>query len=278
MLEGIQALLSVEKLGTVSEAAVELRLTQSAVSKRIQALEREMGFALLEKDGRRIRLTRAAYDLLLKAKPLMAQIEGLKHHKTTVENRVFSIGVADSLDSSWAPSMLRKALKKIPELKLKVHVHRSTLILENIKLGRYDLGLITGNDPSGGLVSIPVCMEEMILVGKRESGDKSQLLTIEAASATWKEIGGQVKNHPSLTARTIEFVESFAAATQMAREGFGQALVPIGVAESLGFSSADIHPLTPKLRRKIQLVTRKSMFDSAEIAKLSKILPELVPF
>lgn len=51
MLDGLKALVILEKLGTVSEAAVHLRLTQSAVSKRLQALEIELGYPLLEKTG-----------------------------------------------------------------------------------------------------------------------------------------------------------------------------------------------------------------------------------
>jgi DNA-binding transcriptional LysR family regulator len=48
MLEGIDALIALEKFGTVSEAATRLRLTQSAVSKRIQALQRAIGLKLVE--------------------------------------------------------------------------------------------------------------------------------------------------------------------------------------------------------------------------------------
>jgi len=48
MLEGIDALIALERFGTVSEAAVRLRLTQSAISKRIQALQRTVGFRLVE--------------------------------------------------------------------------------------------------------------------------------------------------------------------------------------------------------------------------------------
>ena len=40
MLDGIDALIALDQFGTVSEAATRLRLTQSAVSKRIQALQR----------------------------------------------------------------------------------------------------------------------------------------------------------------------------------------------------------------------------------------------
>ena len=48
MIEGIEALLALERTGTISEAAAQLRLTQSAVSKRIQSLTNEVKFKVIE--------------------------------------------------------------------------------------------------------------------------------------------------------------------------------------------------------------------------------------
>ena len=57
MLEGLEALFALERTGTISEAAAQLRLTQSAVSKRIQSLQNEVKFLVIEPDGRRVKLT-----------------------------------------------------------------------------------------------------------------------------------------------------------------------------------------------------------------------------
>lgn len=270
MLEGLRALIAVEKLGTVSEAAVELRLTQSAVSKRIRALEGEIGSPLVQRNGRKLRLTRAGLDLLLRAKPLMAEIESLKNLHPHEEIREFSIGIADSIASSWGPAAIRFALSKIPPLKLSLHVHRSTLITENIKLGRYDLGLVAYRANDQMIASIPITAEEMIVVGKMTSDKK--VLTIEPASATWRELGPIVQNHPRFAGRTFAFVESFGAAAQMAREGFGQALVPMGIANALGFADSEVSPLSPKIKRQIHLVARKTLLDLSIIKKFGEAL------
>ena len=57
LLDGSKALAALEPCGTVSEAAIRLRLTQSALSKGIQALEKSMDFRIVEPDGRRVKLT-----------------------------------------------------------------------------------------------------------------------------------------------------------------------------------------------------------------------------
>ena len=67
MLDEIDALVALQMFGTVSEAATRLRLTQSAVSKRLQSLQSRLRLTLVEPDGRRLRLTAAAVDFLERA-------------------------------------------------------------------------------------------------------------------------------------------------------------------------------------------------------------------
>ena len=276
-MDGLRSLMAIAKHGTVSEAAVELRITQSAVTKRVQALENEIGYRVVERDGRRIRLTVSGLELISRAKPVLLEIESLKFLNKPKDTQKLSIGVADSIAASWGPKVLRRALSSIDQLKLEIHVHRSTLILENIRLGRYDLGLITSKESERGLVSSQIFKEEMVLVRGRKSlsvGDR--LLTMETASATWREISIQVMNHSQLRKYSFEFVESFAAAAQMAREGFGHALVPAGIARSLGFHSDELLSLAPRIHRHIQLVSRKTIFELEPVQRLCALLPDLV--
>src|SRR5262245_62478904 len=77
MLEGLEALSALARFGTVSEAATRLRLTQSAVSKRLQSLQRAVGFPLIEPDGRRVRLTARGLDFVERARPLVAELRAL---------------------------------------------------------------------------------------------------------------------------------------------------------------------------------------------------------
>jgi DNA-binding transcriptional LysR family regulator len=57
--------------------ATRVRLTQSAVSKRLQALQDAVGFQLVERDGRRVRLTARGLEFVQRARPLMAELRAL---------------------------------------------------------------------------------------------------------------------------------------------------------------------------------------------------------
>lgn len=63
----LSVLRAVAHYGTVTAAAQALHLTPSAASQQVRALGRELGVTLLEPDGRRVRLSQAARDLLVHA-------------------------------------------------------------------------------------------------------------------------------------------------------------------------------------------------------------------
>ena len=99
MLDGIDALLALEKYGTISEASVRMRLTQSAVSKRIQALERELNMRLIEPDGRKVKLTSNAYKFINKARPLIIELKNLSLADDSANLSTFALGLSDSIAS-----------------------------------------------------------------------------------------------------------------------------------------------------------------------------------
>lgn len=261
MLEGLEALFALERTGTISEAAAQLRLTQSAVTKRIQTLQNEIQFPLIEPDGRRVRLTARGVALLDRARPLISELKSLKNLQIENEMTQFSIGLSDSIAASWGPRLLRLAAKKEKHIGLDIHVHRSTLVEENVKLGRYHLGLCVSPHFDPQLIYQTISQEPMVLLSNRFDPelDSETLITIEPNSATWKAIVTEATKHTKVKNRKLMFVESFAAIVQMVQEGFGHGLVPIGVALTMGAPKKAIHLLTPTIKREIKLISRKNI-------------------
>ncbi len=276
MIEGLEALFALERTGTISEAASQLRLTQSAVSKRIQSLQNEVKFMLIEPDGRRVRLTARGIALLDKARPLISELKNLKHLQNENEMTKFSIGISDSIAASWGPRLLRLAAKKEKNISLDIHVHRSTLVEENIKLGRYHLGLCVSPQVESQLFSEVISAEPMVLLSNRfdPESESDQLITIESNSATWRAIGSDVLKHPKLKNYKLTSVESFSAIVQMVQEGFGHGLVPIGVALTMGAPKKSIHLLIPNIKREIKLLSRKNISLLPTIESFLKALKQ----
>lgn len=64
-LTALRACEAVARTGSVSGAATELHVTRPAISKQIALLEQDLGCALFERSGNRIRLTEAGQELCL---------------------------------------------------------------------------------------------------------------------------------------------------------------------------------------------------------------------
>lgn len=271
MLDGVDALIALEKFGTVSEAAVRLRLTQSAVSKRIQSLERQVGFRLVEQEGRRLRLTPAAVSFLERARPLVAGLRGLTDLAQDGSASDFSMALADSIASSWGPEVIKRALQRLSGITVRLHAHRSVLLVESVRLGRYHIGMCTDLPEAKDLIHHPVADEPMVLIhsGLAVKALRNQpLISIEPGSATWRAIQPQIKErHPDLLARPFIPVETFSATVQMVKAGFGDGLVPLGLALEMELDRRCYRELRA-VKRHISLITRKTVNQLASFRLL----------
>ena len=71
----LEILRELDRCGTVAATAQAVHLTPSAVSQQLAALAREAGTPMLERDGRRVRLSEAARVLLAHAHAIFTQLE-----------------------------------------------------------------------------------------------------------------------------------------------------------------------------------------------------------
>ena len=275
MLAGIDALIALDRYGTVSEAAVRLRLTQSAVSKRIKALKDALGFELVEPDGRRIRLTSQAVSFLERARPLVAELRALRTPAQSASMSSFSLALADSIASSWGPRVVRQALESLRGVAVDLHAHRSVLVIEFVRLGRYHIGLCTDPLVAKDLIHHPLIDEPVVLMhagGRQKSAPQLPLISIESTSAAWKAIEPQIRqHHRQLLQRHLVPVESFSAAMQMVEAGFGDGLIPLGLILEKGLRRRCYSEL-PGIKRPVSLLTRKTINQLASFGRLREHL------
>ena len=76
-LKRLRTFVAVADLGTVSKAALRLRISQSALSRQISDLEHECGFKLFDRIGRRLFLTTRGEQLLGDCRGVLGQMSSL---------------------------------------------------------------------------------------------------------------------------------------------------------------------------------------------------------
>jgi LysR family glycine cleavage system transcriptional activator len=120
-LQALVALEAVARLGSVTRAAAELHLTQSAVSHRLHGLARELGVTLIERAGRGVALTADARELAAAANAALIQLNAaIDRIAVAGRDQVLSIGCSPSFAIRFLVPRLSTFRKQHPELDLRI--------------------------------------------------------------------------------------------------------------------------------------------------------------
>jgi len=138
---------------TIAAVAQALRFTPSAVSQQLTVLEREAGVPLLERTGRRVRLTPAGRELVAHAEEVLARLEGAEaalaaRHGVTGTLR---LGAFPSAARILLPPALIALGRDHPGLELEVDEVDPALAAEALRTGDLDAALTHDYD----LVPVP---------------------------------------------------------------------------------------------------------------------------
>jgi DNA-binding transcriptional LysR family regulator len=136
---------SVARHRSIREAAEELHVAQSALSRQIQKLEQELGVPLFQRHARGVELTSAGEIFLRHARSSLRQdervrseldaLKGLRHGTINMQS-------IESLVPGVLPQVILGFSKRHPGITFNVTVDRSDQILAAVREGRTDIGLV----------------------------------------------------------------------------------------------------------------------------------------
>ncbi len=142
-VESLRAFRSVVDCGSVTQAASQLNLTQSAVSWKMKRLEERLGSPLLVRDGRDVTLTDLGVELLAHAEQIVSAhddaVDSLQ--RSQLEGTVH-LGVNDALDADEVAAVLARFQRRHPMVRLHVRMGMSGPIAQLVRGGDLDLALI----------------------------------------------------------------------------------------------------------------------------------------
>ncbi len=266
VIENLETLMTLSRTGTMMETATVLKISQSAVSKRIAALERYYDRELIERHGRRVALTHHGTRLVEKVTPLISELRGVFLEDNALRKGKIIMGVSEAILSSWGSRLFARVQADLPDVEFTFHAQRSPVVLDRIRSGEYMVGICTGySDADTDLQSEIIRREPMVIIPAAlvpisyRIGDELAVITIESRSGAWASIEEDMRR---LKLKRSVSLESFFGVAQMALAGFGHGLVPEGVARTLGVAVNQMIPLDADgLNRPVRFVARKSMFS-----------------
>ena len=116
-LAGLRALEALDRLGSATDVANEMALTQSAVSRQFQALEAQLGTALIRRDNRRLSLTPAAQAYVARIRPALEQIaQASVQLQVTPAGGTINLAILPTFGMRWLVPRLPDFARRHPDV------------------------------------------------------------------------------------------------------------------------------------------------------------------
>ncbi|MGB0846500.1 MAG: LysR family transcriptional regulator [Thiolinea sp.] len=148
-------------------AAKQLNIAQPALSRSIKHLETRLGVQLLERNNRKVSLTKAGKVFLTGCQQLIDTMEGMviqTRKASAGEAGHLIIGYTDFAISGLMPAILRDFRKQYPDISIEpVHGFTGTQ-LDQLEQGKLDVGFITGPFESPDYQSVVIQRDSYVVV------------------------------------------------------------------------------------------------------------------
>lgn len=166
-LGALELLLAVARLGSLGAAAREVGITQPAASSRIRSMERQLGVALVDRSPRGSRLTDAgalvtdwARRVVEAAEAFDAGAQALRDRRDSRLRVAASMTIAEYLLPGWLIALRTRR----PDTAVSLLAGNSAVVAERLLGGEADLGFVEGLSVPGGLDSVVIAHDRLIVV------------------------------------------------------------------------------------------------------------------
>jgi len=146
-------------LGSVTNAARQLNISQPAVSKHLKLMEHGVGFALFERRGNQLEPTSEALALFEQVDQLYTGMDRLSRFaKDLRDNQLGDLSIASMplLAQKWLPKILGQFARKHPSVSLSVPIRSTDWVARAVAAGRVDFGLGLARSSDVGVTSAPL--------------------------------------------------------------------------------------------------------------------------
>lgn len=264
-----------------------LGLTSSAVSQQLATLEREARVALLERVGRRVRLTAEGARLVTHAEAILHAVETAELDLKAAGEKprgVLEIASFSTFAKARLLPAVIRARDRYPELQILIHEIEPADAIEAVRDGRCHLAAsfaynLAPRPDVAGLVSHPLMDEPVLLaLPKKWRREREPIGLALLAQEDWivgsrqpddRQLAERACALAGFAPRITHTVDDYDLVLRMVSAGLGVGFVP---ELALGFSSAKPVVLrTPggaPLRRRIDVLTRSALAASPMVRAL----------
>ena len=165
-----KSFLNVAEIGSISEAANRLNITQSALSRRIQQYEDQLGAKLIARSRKGIELTEIGKLAIHECEKIINIHEKLVESislQQGLENGIVRIGGGATAVSHILPSTIAIFQKKYPKILFQLKEAGSAEVAKDVNNGHIELGIVTLPLNEKDLVIEHTLIDDIVLICRK---------------------------------------------------------------------------------------------------------------
>lgn len=190
-LRQLRYFLAVAETLHFGRAAEQLHMAQPPLSQQIQRLEAELGFALFERNKRRVRLTAAGEVFQRGVEATLAQLDrAIQTAQGTSrgEQGHLALGFVSSAAYNVLPTILQRFRQAYPQVALGLQELSTDAQIGQLRRGQIDVGLL--RPPlEDGMLELRVIWEEPLILALPEQHPCATPCLESPGTAEWVDLG-----------------------------------------------------------------------------------------
>ena len=190
-LEQLRIFVAVAERLHMTRAAEALRLTQSAVSAAIAALEARHGTRLFDRVGRGLALNATGAAFLPEARAVLAQAEAAERvldDLAGLKRGAVRLFASQTIAAYWLPPRMAAFARRHPTIDLHLDIGNTHRVVEAVLAGEAELGLIEGAFEASRVEKARIDADRLVVVaapGHPLAGRSEALSAAELKALDW---------------------------------------------------------------------------------------------
>ena len=286
---GIQAFTAIADEGSFRKAADALHISQTALTRRLQNLEANLGVKLVERTTRSIALTRIGSDFLPHGHRLLTEL-GTALVEIRVSGKAqrgdITISCVPTVGVHYLPRIIKEYSARYPDNRIRILDHLSSGVAEAVLRREAEFGIRQGGSQHPELASIPLLRDRYVLIcpddhplasRKKLSWKQLQVypLIVPSHVMTNRALLDAALGSGNLELRSQFEVQRSSTAVGMVSEGVAAAIVPGLAVQKGAYPNIRIVALTePVVSWILVLLSRRKAHLSPAAQALYEMLRE----
>lgn len=170
-IQQLEYVIALDKYRHYVTAAEKCDVTQPTITLQLKKLEDEIGIQIFDRSKSPLKPTTSGELIISKAKQIINEVHLLKdimnHEKDSIEG-TFKIGIIPTISPYIVPKFIGSFIKNYPNTHLDINEMQSENIIESLKKGDIDIGILVAPIEEPVIKEIPLYNEPFLYYGNIE--------------------------------------------------------------------------------------------------------------